>query len=277
MADGRGSGLAGRRRNGDAASAGSRSLPSTRLLFLSLVLLVTGQAAAAELHVLTAGAYKPVVADLAPDFETRTGHRLVVANDTAGALVWRIEAGEAFDLVVLPAGALDDLARKGLVAGAATPLARVGVGVVVKAGAPRPDIATTAAFRDAVVAAPSVAYIDPAAGGSSGVYLDCLFARLGIAETVRARAVLVPGGLVAERVVRGEAQLGIHQISEILAVPGANLVGPLPAEIQNSTVYAGGISARAVEPDAARALLATLGGDAARALLARKGMEPARP
>jgi molybdate transport system substrate-binding protein len=243
------------------------------ILALLALAFLGGAARAAEIKVLTAGAFKPVVTELVAEFERATGHRVAVANDTAGALVRRIEGGEAFDLAVLTPAALEDLAGKGRVAGPPTRLARVGIGVAVKAGAPRPDIATAEAFRAALVAAPSVAYIDPAAGGSSGIYLDRLFGRLGIAEAVRAKAILVPGGLVAERVVRGEAALGVHQISEILAVPGADLVGPLPRDLQNYTVYAGGIGAAAREPEAARAFLAALGGETAAAILARKGME----
>ena len=245
-------------------------------LLALLALLPAGRALAAEVRVLTTGAFKPVVTELVPAFERATGHRVVVANDTAGAVARRVEAGEAFDLLVLTPAALDAFAGAGRVAGPPTRLARVGVGIAVKRGAPQPDIATPEAFRAAVLAAPSVAYIDPAAGGSSGVYLDGLFGRLGIAEAVRAKAVLVPGGLVAERVERGEAVLAIHQISEILAVPGADLVGPLPAAIQNYTTYAGAVGTAAREPEAARAFLAALTGEAARDALARKGMEAPR-
>jgi molybdate transport system substrate-binding protein len=118
-----------------------------------------------------------------------------------------------------------------------------------------------------------VAYIDPASGGSSGIYLAQLFETLGIAAPIAAKAVLVPGGLVAQRVVSGEAELAIHQISEILAVPGAVLVGPLPAEIQNYTVYVGAVSATARDAAAAQALLAALAGPGALPVLKDKGMD----
>lgn len=231
-------------------------------------------AASAELKVLTAGAFKPVVMALAPEFEARTGHKLTVENDTAGALVRRITTGEAFDLVVLTPAALAQLAQAGKVtAGASVPLARVAIGVAVKRGAPAPDISTVAAFRHALLGARAVAYIDPAAGGSSGIYLTQLFDKMGVAQQIAPKAVLVPGGLVAQRVVSGEADLAIHQISEILAVPGATLIGPLPAEIQNYTVYAGAVSATARDVPAANAFLAVLGSAAARAVLNDKGME----
>lgn len=233
-------------------------------------------ARAAEIKVLTAGAFKPVVVALVPAFERETGHRLVVDNDTAGALVKRINGGEAFDVAVITPAAIEQLGRAGrVVPGSAARLARVAIGVAVRQGAAAPDIRTMAAFERALLDARRVAYIDPAAGGSSGIYLSQLFERMGIAQAIRAKATLVPGGLVAERVVSGEADLALHQISEILAVPGATLVGPIPAEVQNYTVYAGAIAAGARDAGAAARFLAHLAGDRAKAVLSEKGMEPA--
>jgi molybdate transport system substrate-binding protein len=246
-----------------------------RTATLALAALCLSTAARAdEIRVLSAGAFKPVAAALAADFERRTGHTVRIENDTAGALVRRIGGGEAFDLVIVPGSAMQQLSATGRVAaGAARPLAKVGIGVAVAPGRPLPDIGSVDAFKAALLAARSVAWIDPAAGGSSGIYLAGLFERLGIAAQVRAKSVLVPGGLVAQRVVRGEADLAIHQISEILAVPGAVLVGPLPAEIQNHTIYVGAPAAAARDPAGAQAFLDELGSAAARALLADKGME----
>ena len=252
-----------------------------RRLLISLlvpagVVLATG-ARADTIKVLTAGAFKQVVVALAPAFEARTGHTLDIQNDTAGALVKRIGAGERFDVLMLTPGALKTLAAEGRVApDSVTLLAQVGIGVAVKAGAPAPRIDSVADFKQAMLDARRVAYIDPAAGGSSGIYLDGLFQRLGIADAVRAKAVLVPGGLVAERVVTGEADLAVHQISEILPVSGALLVGPLPAEIQNTTTYAGAVSNETVHAAAGRSLLAAIAGPEAVAVLAAKGMTPAR-
>jgi molybdate transport system substrate-binding protein len=213
---------------------------------------------------------------VAADFEKQSGHKLVIDNDTAGGLLRRITGGEAFDLAVLTPAAVKELVEAGRIA-AGTPrnLARTSVGVAVRDGAPRPDIATVAAFKATLLAAGKVAYIDPAAGGSSGIYFAKLLETMGIADSVKAKAVLVPGGLVAQRLVTGEADLAIHQISEILAVKGATLVGPLPTEIQNYTTYTGGIAAASTQPDAAKAFLAFLGGDVAKHILAEKGMESA--
>ena len=249
------------------------------LVGLAMVLIGAGAArpaAAAEIKVLTAGAFKQVLLALLPDFERTSGHKVVVENDTVGALTKRIEGGETFDLAILTPAAVDALASKGkLVPGSRANLARVGIGVVVKEGAPKPDIGSLAAFKQALLAAKSVAYIDPAAGGSSGIYVAGLLDKLGIAAEVKPKAKLIPGGAVAEHVARGEAELGIHQISEILPVKGVMLVGPLPADIQNYTVYAAALGAQAKESDAAKALLKALSGPAAAEVLKSKGMEPA--
>jgi molybdate transport system substrate-binding protein len=249
------------------------------LLGLAMVVMAAGAprgAAGAEIKVLTAGAFKQVLLALLPDFERTSGHKVTVENDTVGALTKRIAGGEAFDLAVLTPKAVDDLAKEGkFAAGSRANLARVGVGVVVKDGTPKPDISSVAAFKQALLAAKSVAYIDPAAGGSSGIYVAGLLDKLGIAGEVKPKAKLIPGGAVAEHVAKGEAELGIHQISEILPVKGVTLVGPLPAEIQNYTVYAAGIGAHAKESDAAKALLKTLTSPAAAEVLKSKGMEPA--
>ena len=233
-------------------------------------------ASAAEIKVLTAGAYKQVVLALLPDFEKQTGHKVTVDNGTTGQLKKRIEGGEAFDLLVItPAVVIELIASGKLVAGSQVKLASVGVGVVVKEGAQKPDISTVDKFKQALLAAKSVAYIDPASGGSSGIYIDKLLVKLGIADQIRPKAKLKKGGHVADLIVSGEAELGIHQISEIVEVKGAALVGPLPKEIQNTTTYAAGLSTSAKDKDATKELIEYLSGPDAAAVLKAKGMEPA--
>ncbi len=235
------------------------------------------QATAADIKVLTAGAFKPVVLALVPDFEKQTGHKVTVDNDTSGVLKKRIEAGEAFDVAVITPAVVDELTAKGkIAAGSRVNLASVGVGVVVREGAPKPDVSTVDAFKRALLAAKSVAYIDPASGGSSGIYIDRLLERLGIADQIRPKAKLKKGGHVADLIVSGEAELGLHQISEIVPVKGAELVGPLPKDIQNTTIYAAGLGAAATNKEAALALIKAFAGPAAAAVLKSKGMEPAR-
>jgi molybdate transport system substrate-binding protein len=231
-------------------------------------------AKAAEIKVLSAGAMKEVVLAVVPEFEKATGHKVIFANDTAGALSRRILGGEAFDVAVITPAVIDDLVSKGKVAaGSRVNLAQVGVGVMVKAGAPAPDISTVDAFKRTLLEAKSVAYIDPASGGSSGIYLAGLFEKLGIADQIKPKAKLKKGGYVAELLVSGEAELGIHQISEIVPVKGVTLVGPLPKEIQNVTVYAAGMASNAADAEAAKALIKVLAGPSAAAVLTGKGMD----
>jgi len=228
---------------------------------------------AAEIKVLTAGAMRGVLEALLPEFEKTTGHKVTLDNATAGTLAKRIAGGEAFDLAIITPAVIDEATRGGKIDPPRVDLAKVGIGVAVKEGAPAPDISTVEAFKQALLAAKSVAYIDPKAGGSSGIYFDGLIDRLGIGAEVRAKARLKAGGYVADLVASGEAELAVHQISEILPVKGVRLVGPLPAPVQNATVYSAGLSAAAKDPAAAKALLDHLIGPSAGAVLNAKGME----
>jgi molybdate transport system substrate-binding protein len=253
---------------------GRTTLPHTLFILAGAIGAAHSATKAQELKVLTAGAFKSAVVALVPEYEKASGNRVVVANDTVGALAKRIAAGETFDVVVLTPAAVDELAAIGkVIPGSRTDLARVGVGIMVKAGAPKPDVSTVDAFKKAVVAANSVSYIDPASGGSSGIYVAKLLERLGIADQVKPKEKLKQGGYVADYISSGEAELGIHQISEIVPAPGVTLIGPLPKEVQNYTVYSAGIGAATKQADAARALVAVLSGRSAQALFKSKGME----
>ena len=229
----------------------------------------------AEIKVVSGGAFKQVLEALAAEYRKESGNTLAVTYRTVGQHLDLIRGGkEDFDVAILTPAAVDDLAREGKVArGTRVDLAKTGVGVAVKAGAPKPDISTVEAFKRALIAAKSVAYIDPQAGGSSGVYVAGLLQRLGIADQVNAKAVLVHGGAVADHVADGEAEIGLHQISEILSVKGAALVGPLPADIQNYTVYAAGLGASVRDNAAARELITFLSGSRALAIIRARGME----
>jgi molybdate transport system substrate-binding protein len=247
------------------------------LLLASVVgaALCTTPSRAAELKLLTAGAFKSTVQALLPEYERTSGNKVTVENDTVGALMKRIEAGESFDVVVMTPETVDKLTGGGkVISGSRTNLARVGVGVMVKTGANKPDISTVEAFKKALLEAKSVSFIDPASGGSSGIYMERLLERLGISDQVKPKEKLKQGGYVADYVKSGEAELGIQQISEILPHAGVTLVGPLPKEIQNYTVYAAGIGAGTQHGDAAKALIASLVGPSAQATFKSKGMEP---
>jgi molybdate transport system substrate-binding protein len=248
--------------------------------FVTLAAMVTGMLAtplsAAEIKVLHGGAFTQVIEAVVPRFERESGHKVTLKRDTVGALQKLIEGGETFDVAILTPGAVDGLIKDGkVVAGSRANIARVGVGVVVKDGAPRPDISTVEAFKKTLLAAKSVAYIDPAAGGSSGIYVSDLLDKLGVAAQVKPKAVLIHGGAVAEHIAKGEAEVGIHQISEILPVPGITLVGPLPREIQNFTTYAAGLGAKAKEAEAAKALIKAFASSGIVDIIKSKGMEPA--
>ena len=252
----------------------------TKLRYAAFIAGALGLAApahAAEVKVLTAGAFKQVVLALVPNYERQTGNHVTVDNGTTGQLKKRIEGGEAFDVLVITPAVVDEMIASGrLAAGSKVNLASVGIGVVVKQGAPKPDIATVDEFKRALLKAKTVAYIDPASGGSSGIYIDKLLVKLGIADQIRPKAKLKKGGHVADLIVSGEAELGIHQISEIVPVKGVTLVGPLPKEIQNTTTYAAGLSASAKDKDAAQELIQYLSGPDAAAVLKSKGMDPVR-
>jgi molybdate transport system substrate-binding protein len=234
------------------------------------------QATAAEIKVLTTGAFKQVVVALVPEFEKATGHKVVVDNGTVGQLTKRVDGGESFDVLVLSPKGIDDYIKQGkIVAGSNAKLAKVGVGVMVKEGAPKPDISTVDAFKQALLKARSVGYIDPASGGSSGIYVADLLEKLGIAGEIKPKAKLQKGGHVSDLVKAGEAEIGIHQNSEIVGQPGVTLVGPLPAPIQNYTTYAVGLGAGAKQAEAAKAFIKVLTGPSAAAVLKAKGMEGA--
>ena len=242
---------------------------------LALCLLLGQDAYAQTLKVLTTGAFKQVVVALAPVFEAKTGHQLDIHNDTAGALSKRIAAGETFDVLVLTPGGLKTLGERGVVdPSSIKPLAKVAMGVAVKAGATKPAISTVEEFKQALMQARRVAYIDPKSGGSSGIYLDQWFEKEGLAHMIRPKAVLVPGGLVAERLVNDEADLAIHQISEILPVRGVSLVAPLPEAIQNYTVYAVAVSGQTSHAEVAKSFVALLGHQDAANVMRAKGMWP---
>jgi len=256
-----------------------RLLPTILATALTLIVTdaMTQLAAAADIKVISGGAFKQVLNALAAQYEKESGNKLDLTYQTVGQHLKLIKSGEEqFDVAVLTPEAVDGLIKDGkVVAGSRADLAKTGVGVVVKAGAPMPDISSVEAFKRTLLAAKSVAYIDPAAGGSSGIYVGKLLERLGIAKEVNAKAKLIQGGEVASHVVDGEAEIGIHQISEILAVKGAVLVGPLPAEIQNFTVYSAGVGTAAKDAAAASAVVKFLAGPHAGPIIKAKGMEPA--
>jgi molybdate transport system substrate-binding protein len=239
-------------------------------LFALASSVVAGQAA--DIKILSTRAVMTILEKVGPEFERTTGHKLVVSSDIALNHVRRVMAGEPFDLLVASPSQMDDLIRNGrIVPETRTNLVRSGIGVEVKAGAPKPDIGTMDAFRKALLDAKSVGYLKE---GQSGVYLHSLFERIGIADALTPKAVRPDTDVVSELVAKGEIELGLVVITQILTTPGVELVGPIPPEVQSYINFVAGIGTRANAPDAARALLDFLKSPAVLPVIKAQGMEP---
>ena len=233
-----------------------------------------GGAAGAELRVFSAGAVRAIVTELAQTFQQETGHTVTLSFGTVGVTRGKLASAEPVDVVIMTDAAVDDVIREGaLVAGSRADLARTGMGVGVREGAPRPDISTPEAFKATLLAAKSLVYVDPAQGATSGIHFKGVLKRLGIAEAVRAKTQLVAGGYPAEKVASGEAEIVVHQISEIVPVKGVVMIGPLPAELQKVTVYSAGLATRSSQPATARAFMAFLVRPAFKAKFAAAGLD----
>ncbi|MFT3719006.1 substrate-binding domain-containing protein [Pseudorhodoferax sp.] len=228
---------------------------------------------ATPLKIISSMATKQVLAELIAQY--RQAHGAEVQLESVGGVdaAKRVQAGEAFDLVMLAQDAIDKLVAGGhVLAGSRVDIVRSGVAVAVRAGAPRPDIGSEAALRQAVLAARSLSY----STGPSGVALTKLFERWGIADELQSRIVQAPPGVpVGALVARGDAELGFQQLAELIHVPGIDLLGPLPDAVQITTVFSGGVAAACRQPEAARALLAFFAAPAAAEAKRRQGMDPA--
>lgn len=228
---------------------------------------------ASTLKIISSMATKQVLAELVALYQQ--DHAVDIALESVGGVdaAKRVQAGEAFDLVMLAQDAIDKLIAGGtVVAGSRVDIVRSGVAVAVRAGAPKPDIGSEEALKAAVLAAPSISY----STGPSGVQLVKLFERWGIADELKGRTVQAPPGVpVGSLVAKGEAALGFQQLAELIHLQGIDLLGPLPPAVQITTVFSGGVAATASQPDAARALLAFFAAPAAAEAKQRQGMEPA--
>ena len=246
-----------------------------------VALMAPVPAAAADLHVMISAGFYSVYAELAQAFERATGHRLITTRgpslgDSPEAIPTRLARGETADVVILDGGSADDLTGRGFVrAGSKVDLARSQIGMVVRAGAAKPDISSVEAFTRTLLAAQSIGASDSA----SGTYLSTtLFKKLGVEDQVarKVRRVRGPpsGEPVAAVVARGELEIGFQQVSELLHVPGVTFVGPIPAELQPGHGFAGAITTKARQPDAALALLRFLASPAATEALSKNGLMP---
>jgi molybdate transport system substrate-binding protein len=256
-----------------------------RLFVLGTILLagpLFGHADAAELKVVSAGAMRAVLQELAPVFEKSTGHKLSVEFATAGGVEKKVADDEAIDVAILTKPRIDKLVNEAKVAGGSIAvLARAPIGLAVKKGAPHPDIGSVEAFKKALLAAKSVAYTDPASGGTSGIHLAKVIDKLGIAAELKPKTRLVSASAgqgsprVGEAVAKGEAEIGIQPISELQEVAGIEVVGPLPAELQSTDlVYVAGTPNATEQPLPAMQLIEFLKGPTAAPVYKAKGLEP---
>lgn len=239
-----------------------------------LALQATGAptADAAEIRVLAPRAVATMLGALAPDFERASGHKLDVSVDLAAVLVRRVNAGEAFDLVIVAPPQIDALAKDGKVlADTRANLVRSGIGVEVRAGAPKPDVSTVDAFKRTLMAAKSIAYLKE---GQSGLYVAKMIERLGLADALKPKLTLPATDTVTELVASGEVELGMVNASQILTSPGVVLAGELPPELNFYLVFAGAVGTAAKFPDAARELIRYIRGPAALPILKARGMQP---
>lgn len=241
----------------------------TAIVGFALPLLI-GQAQAAEIKVLASTAVKTTLEELGPQFEKATGNKVDLTFAPAAVLKTKIDQGTAFDVAILTAQVTDGLAGEGKIDTARTTVAHSGIGVAIQKGAPKPDISTTEAFKRALLNAKSIGFT---AGGATGAYLKTLFEKLGIAEELKPKLKLLQGAAGAAAAA-GEVEIGMTQISEILPYANAELVGPLPADVQSYTYFSAAASATSKEADVAKAFIKFLGAPAALVVIKAKGMEP---
>jgi molybdate transport system substrate-binding protein len=241
-----------------------------------LIFMQCLMARATEIKALGVVPLKTSIDVLAPQFERATGHNVTVSYAGSSDLIKRFAAGETFDVALVWPAMIDRLLKEGKVtAGTRADVARVAIGVAVKKGAPKPDISTADAVKRTLLNAKSVSV---SAEGASGVYLENLLKRLGIAEEMKPKLRPVPGGpLVVGPVARGEVELAVISIPYVILEPGAELVGPMPDELQEYVVYTAGVSAAAKDAGAAGALIRHLTSPAAAAVLRSQGLDPATP
>jgi molybdate transport system substrate-binding protein len=245
------------------------------LVIVMTLLAASGTARAAEIDALISTAVKAATDELLPRFEATSGNTIRASYGPSGALIPRFERGDPTDLFLTDRTAIVGLIKQGNIVGAPIDFARTGIGIAVRKGAPRPDVSTPEAFKQALLAAKSVAYAAPAGGSITGPHLERVFAQLGIAVEIKAKAKLAaggPDGRVSVMVSSGEAEIGMQQVSELMSNPDVDVIGLLPAPLQQITIYSGGITARTKQPAAAEALIRFLAAPEATAIYKSKGL-----
>ena len=249
----------------------NRTLFAIAGLGLTVLLAQASPVTAAEIKIWTARALATVLAEVGPQFESTTGHKLAVSSGLPLEFARRANAGEPFDVMITGSPPLDRFVKEGrIIAETRTDIARSGIGVEVRAGAPKPDISSVEAFKRALLEAKSIAYLRV----GSGIYIAGLLERLGVVEAIKSKVTRPESDIVSELVAKGEVELGMVVITQILTTPGVELVGPLPPEIQSYVAFTAGISANSRAPEAARDLIKFLTGPVAAPVIKAQGMEP---
>jgi len=244
-------------------------------LYLAFSAAVPGISFCSELKVLAGSGVQPVMTEIIPQFERSSGHKVTFDYGTVGEMAERVQQGEAADVVIASEPQIESLERQGkLIAGSRTNLAKTGVGLFVRRNAPKPDISSVAAFKRTMLAAKSIGWNDPAAGAPVSIYMIDALERLGIGAEMKPKTTAFK--LRSERfeaVARGDIEIGFNQVSEILAAPGVDLVGPLPPAIQKYTMFTAGIVASSKNQEGSKALLRFVTSPASRVVMKARGFE----
>jgi len=248
---------------------------ASRLIMLGLVSVLASatHGLAAELKILTPRSMWTVLNEIGPQFERASGYKLNVVTGIAATLADRIIEGEGFDVFIGPPVQIERVIKSNkIIADTRTAIAHSGIGVEVRAGAPKPDISSVETFKQALLNAKSIGYLKQ--DGTSGAYLHELFQRLGIAEAIKSKVMRPETDIVSELVAKGEVELGLVVTTQIMTTPGVELVGPIPRDIQHYVRWSGGVSTNAVAPQVAKELIRLLAGPTALPVLKAQGMEP---
>jgi molybdate transport system substrate-binding protein len=247
---------------------------------LTAAMCTLGAADAAEIRVLSSGALKLALTQLLPGFQTSSGNAVKIEYDIAGSIADRVRKGDTADVAIVTKSQLEGLERQDkVVQGTGVDIAGTAIGVAVRKGAPKPDISTVEAFKQALLSARSIEYLDPATGSASGVYTARMLEQLGIAQHLQSKIKLVGSHGdhpedAFQAVAKGEIEMHIGQITEIVLAPGVELAGPLPGEIQSITMLAAGVTTASKAPEAARALIGFLSNPSTVAVLKADGFQP---
>jgi molybdate transport system substrate-binding protein len=248
-----------------------------RILAMAALLAATAPVQAADINAFISTAIKSATDELLPPFARANGHTIKAHYAPSGALIPLFDRGEPVDVFLTDSAAIDELIKRGKIVPGRTDLARTGIGIAVRKGAPKPDVSSPQALNHALLAAKSIGYAAPSGGSITAAHIQWIFQQLGIAAEVAPKARLSaggPNGRVSVLVSSGEAEIGLQQVSELLSNPEVEVIGMLPAELQQVTLYSAGVTTSAREVEAAKALIKALSAPSAAAIYKARGLDP---